>query len=81
MDILCTCCGEPWDVSYVMHEEPLAFDRRGCLIVACPCCSGHRPTDLSPAQRQHLEAVAQAARLFGRDVDGFAAFLEDLQFA
>ena len=22
MDLICTCCGEPWDVDYVLHEEP-----------------------------------------------------------
>ena len=28
MDLLCTCCGEPWDIYHVLHEEPEEFDRR-----------------------------------------------------
>ena len=27
MDVICTCCGEPWDIYHVLHEEPQAFDR------------------------------------------------------
>jgi hypothetical protein len=48
MDILCTCCGEPWDVYHVLHESPEGFTRHGCLITACPCCLGKRPMQHQP---------------------------------
>ena len=78
MDIICTCCGEPWDVDYVLHEEPQAFEREGALIKACLCCHGRQPEDLNRRTRDQLRALAEAARLFGEDIDGFAAFLEDM---
>ena len=44
MDILCTCCGEPWDVDSVLHEDPQGFTRHGCVITACPHCFGKPPS-------------------------------------
>ena len=32
MDLICTCCGEPWDIYHVLHEEPEGFDRQGGRI-------------------------------------------------
>ncbi len=78
MDVICTCCGEPWDIYHVLHEEPQAFNRAGALITACPCCRGRRPDDLDRRTRSQLDALAEAARLFGDDLDGFAAFIEDM---
>jgi len=78
MDIICTCCGEPWDTYHVLHEEPQGFEREGALIKACPCCHGRQPQDLNRRTRDQLRALAEAARLFGEDIDGFAAFLEDM---
>ena len=70
MDLICTCCGEPWDVDYVLHEEPHGFDRRGGRILACPCCHGTTPEGISQAERDRLSAVAAVAELLGDDVDG-----------
>ena len=78
MDVICTCCGEPWDIYHVLYEEPQGFDREGAIIRACPCCHGHRPDDLNRRTRSQLDALAEAARLFGDDLDGFAAFIEDM---
>jgi len=78
MDIICTCCGEPWDTYHVLHEEPQGFEREGALINACPCCHGRQPEDLNRRTRDQLRALAEAARLFEEDIDGFAAFLEDM---
>ena len=47
MDVICTCCGEPWDVYHVLHEERDGFNRKGTLITACPCCHGRQPNDLT----------------------------------
>jgi hypothetical protein len=78
MDVICTCCGEPWDIYHVLHEEPQGFDREGALIKGCPCCHGRQPEDLNRRTRDHLRTLAKAARLFGEDIDRFAAFLEDM---
>ena len=80
MDIICTCCGEPWDICHLLHEEPQGFDCEGALIRACPCCHGERPDALNRRTRGQLDGLADAAQLFGDDLDGFAVFLEDMLF-
>lgn len=77
MDVICTCCGEPWEIDYVLHDEPEEFNRRGGLIRACPVCHGARPAGQSQEQRDNLNAIAEIALMLGDDIDGFAAFLED----
>ena len=80
MDIRCSSCGEPWDVDHVLHEaEPGEFDRQGGLIRRCPCCKENRRTPLSAKERARLAAIAEVAPLFGDDLDGLAAFLEDME--
>ena len=78
MDLICTRCGEPWDVYHVLHEEPEEFDRKGGLIRACPCCHGVAPDGLPDKIRESLELAATVAELCGDDVDGAAAMLDDL---
>jgi hypothetical protein len=76
MDLICTHCGEPWDMDAVLHDEPQNFKRSGAAIVACPACkeNGPAPTDL----REKLVAAREVGELLGDDVDGYAAELEDL---
>ena len=62
----------------LLHGEREEFDREGALIKACPCCDGRQPEDLNRGTRDHLRVLAAAARLFGEDLGGFAAFLEDM---
>ena len=50
------------------------------MIRACPSCKGRRPKDLPEELCRRLDSVAQAGVLLGDDIDGFAAFLEDLEF-
>jgi len=76
MDIICTCCGEPWSIHHILHDAPEEFIRDGALITACECCKGVRPK-LSEDAREYLDSVAEAASMFGDDLDGFACFLED----
>ncbi len=76
MDIICTRCGEPWDVDYVRHEEPDEFERRGGVITVCPCCR-NKPVKLSKETKERLAAVREIAGLLGDDIDGLAATLED----
>jgi len=80
VDILCTCCGEPFDVYHILHDSPEGFTRQGCLVTACLHCHGKPPTDQTPEHRQYLDAVAETARLHGNDIDGFACFVEDLLY-
>jgi hypothetical protein len=80
MDVICLCCGEPWDVYHVLHDEPDGFDRDGCVINSCPCCQGRRPADLPQQHLLWLESVRAMAELLGDDIDGFAAMLDSYPF-
>ncbi len=76
MDLVCTTCGEPWDMDYVLHDEPGSFKRQGAAITHCPVCkeNGPAPKEL----RTKLLAAREVGDLLGDDVDGYAAMLEDL---
>ncbi|MBP7937214.1 MAG: hypothetical protein GX616_25390 [Planctomycetes bacterium] len=78
MDLVCIRCGEPWDMDYVLHEDPGGFKRRGGRIEHCPCCPKEPPKH-STREQGRLETVAALADLLGDDVDGLAATLEDLE--
>ena len=77
MDILCTTCGERWDLDHVVHDEPEEFDRDGARVTRCPACRRGRPR-LSTADRQRLASAAELALLWGNDIEAYAAELEDL---
>lgn len=77
MDLVCTCCGEPWHSDYVLHDEPDGFDRSGAMIRGCPVCRGKRPADQSRQQRDRLDTIAELAWLFGHDIDALAGCLDD----
>ena len=76
MDLVCTRCGEPWSLDYVLHDEPEAFERNGGRIDRCPACPKEPPRH-SRKQLERLAAVKQLANLLGADVDGLAATLEE----
>lgn len=78
MDLVCTSCGEPWDMDYVLHEEPEAFTREGSAIVSCPCCPEQKGK-VTAKQRERLEAARELGQLLGDDVDGYAAELENMK--
>jgi hypothetical protein len=77
MDILCSNCGEPWDLDTVLHDDPDEFKRRGCLISACPSCRG-KHVQMTVEREEFLRDVAALAQICGSDIDGFASMLEDL---
>ncbi len=79
MDVLCVCCGEPWDVEYVLHEATDEFDREGALIRGCPCYHGTQPEGMTEERRSMLRVAAAAAELLGDDVEGLAALVDDLK--
>ena len=66
MDIICTCCGEPWDIYHVLHEEPQGFEREGALIKACPCCHGRQPEDLNRRTREHSRRLPKPHGSLGK---------------
>ena len=76
MDLICTTCGEPWDMDTVLHEEPQSFKRSGAAVVECPACKENGPAP--PELRDKLLAAREAGELLGDDVDGYAVALEDL---
>ena len=76
MDLVCTRCSEPWDMDYVLHDEPEGFQRRGGRIDRCPLCPETTPKH-SPRQQERLDAIREVADLLGDDIDGLAASLED----
>ena len=76
MDIVCTRCGEPWDMYYVLHEETQGFRRRGGRIDRCPVCPSEKPKH-SKEESERLAAIREVADMLGDDVDGLAATLED----
>ena len=78
MDIYCTTCGEPWDVDFVLHEaDPEDFVRSDGAIYRCLCCQENRRT-LTEETRERLAAIRAIAPLFDDDLDGLAAFLDDV---
>ncbi len=76
MDLICTNCGEPWEMDYVFHDDPEAFTRKHGAIVACPCCPT-KPPKHNKATRERLAAARELAYILEDDPDGYAAMLED----
>lgn len=76
MDLVCTRCGEPWDIDHVLHDEPEAFDRLNGVIRRCPACPECEP-HLWPEERARLETIRALGEVLGDDIDALAATLED----
>ena len=76
MDLVCSRCGEPWDLYYVLHEEPEAFERDGSLILRCPACRGD-VRELSEEMEIRAKVAGVIADVLGDDVDGAAVMMED----
>ncbi len=77
MDLICTRCGEPWDLDYVLHEEPRAFKRHYGRIDRCPCCPAN-PPELSSRERERLAMVTEIANLCRHDIEAAAKMLDEL---
>ena len=78
MDMVCVICGEPWDITYVLHDAPHEFTRTHSRIDRCPACPTTGRPALSPEERERLDTIAGIAELCGDDIDSFVAELEDL---
>lgn len=64
-------------MDYVLHEAPDDFEKRGSVIVGCPSCAGKEVT-FGTGTKNRLTAIAVVGDLLGDDVDGYAAFIEDM---
>ena len=80
MDILCTRCGEPWDVYSLtddMSREEAAQLKAGD---GCPCCS-HLTTiqigNIHIDRRESMEIQKALAEVLGDNIDGLAGMMED----
>lgn len=77
MDILCTRCGEPWDVYSLVEDmspkeaEDLKAGR------GCPCCSKIDSANLHPINDDARYIQRELASVLGEDIDGLAATMED----
>lgn len=77
MDLICTRCGEPWEMDYVLHDDPGSFKRKGGVIFHCPACPKAVPK-LDKETEYKLEVARALGDVLGDDIDGLAAELEDL---
>lgn len=82
MDVLCTFCGEPWDI-YTFHdvaeEQGSTFDKvyaafrtAGCEATGWGGCNPDTKKDTADP------TTAMLYELLGDDVDGAAAMIEDM---
>ena len=80
MDLYCSRCGEPWDMDYVLHDDPKEFDYHHGRISSCPTCQRTPDSELklSPTQKNRADIAGVLADVLGDDVDGIAAEMEDL---
>jgi hypothetical protein len=78
MDIYCLKCGEPWDLIHVMDnkDEFVFAEENTGKITKCPCCE--EVVDLTKEERGRLDSLSALADIMGDDIDGYAAFVEDL---
>jgi len=77
MDLICTKCGEPWDLDYVLQEAPEDFIREGSAILHCPACPENEKDIYIEAK--NIAAKARAiADVMGDDLDGAASEMDDL---
>ncbi len=80
MDTYCTRCGEPWDVDHLQyaidHEPGFVFGVNHLVILRCPSC-GERQTNRRKASQRRAFAE-ELGQLFGDDLDGFAAEMDEL---
>lgn len=75
MDLRCTNCGEPWEIYYVQHEDPEAFERGSHgEIVVCSCCHG---LEREYAKTEEADNIRELHANLGDDLDGIAGLMED----
>lgn len=82
MDIYCQKCDEPWDVCYVGHDMDDDGEKgdaeRFKRGEGCPCCEWGKNAPKQQSLRG--EAMGLVADLLGDDIDGMAAFMDDMDF-
>lgn len=77
MDLICVNCGEPWEMDYVLHEEPSDFTRKGSAIVHCPSCP-REGEEINVHRKERAMMAGAIADILGDDVDGAASEMDGL---
>ena len=77
MDILCTRCGEPWDVCSLADDMSLKEANNLKAGKGCPCCTNIDSADLHPINDDARYIQRELASVLGDDIDGLAATMED----
>jgi len=75
MDITCGRCGEPWELYYVLHEDPDDFEREGGYIKRCPCCP-EREEDVVIEMKERAVIARAISEVLGDDMDGVVSEME-----
>jgi len=89
MDLLCSRCGEPWDVCCITEDKQLPEDEReftldGSAILRCPSCENLPDSDpriQRASESFELAGLAEVGSILGDDVDGMASFIDDMGLA
>lgn len=90
-DLICTNCAEPWEMDFVLYEEPEEFKRIGGMITHCPCCPPKvfrtqpdgsilltaRPENLSPEDKTRIEVAKTLGLVLRSDIDAYVSMLQE----
>ena len=50
MDLICTCCGEPWAIDHVLHEDTTSLTARAGLFAAVLAVTVPQPEGMTEEQ-------------------------------
>ena len=77
MDILCTRCGEPWDVFSLVDD--MSPEEANDLKAGrgCPCCKDTSDEELHNINPEGSYIQQELAGILGDDIDGLAGTMED----
>ena len=74
MDLLCTRCGEPWEMT--LDDLSPAYRKDFLKGKGCPCCHNLKTaTNINP-ENSYIQR--ELAPLLGDDIDGLASMMDDV---
>ena len=74
MDLLCTRCGEPWEMT--LDDFSPAYRKDFLKGKGCPCCHNLKTvTNINPGNSYIQRELAP---LLGDDIDGLASMMDDV---
>ena len=77
MDILCTRCGEPWDVCSLTDDMTSGEAKYLKAGRGCPCCINKPDSEVTNRAPDASLAQRAIADVLGDDIDGLAATVDD----